>query len=63
MNSHNNDVAVNFVESRSYPSKLPFHPLSKFPEYRGNGVDPENRVYAEVRETLHMLGLDKENLS
>jgi hypothetical protein len=63
MNSHNNDVAVNFVESRSYPSKLSFHPSSKSPEYRGNGVDPENRVYAEVRDTLNMRGLDRENLS
>ena len=61
MNPHNNNVAVNFVESRSYPSTLPFHPSSKFPEYRGDGVDPGNRVYAEVRETLHMLGLDREN--
>ena len=41
--------------------QLPFHPPSKFPEYRGTGIDPGNRVYAEVRETLHMLGMDKEN--
>lgn len=55
------DVVVNFVESRSYPVTVPFHPPEIFPEYRGEQTDPGNRVYAEVRETLHMLGLDSEN--
>ncbi|GAB4367455.1 MAG: hypothetical protein Kow00128_11930 [Deltaproteobacteria bacterium] len=61
MNLANKDVAVNFVASRSYPSRIPFHPHERFPEYPGSGTDPGNRVYGEVRETLQMLGLDKEN--
>ena len=55
------DVVVNFVNSKNYPSKVPFFPSENFPEYTGESVDPDNRVYGEVRETLYKLGLDKEN--
>lgn len=61
MDLHNRDVVVNMVESRDYPRKVPFHPPEKFPEYQGDNTDSGNCVYAEVRETLQMLGLDKEN--
>jgi uncharacterized protein (DUF362 family) len=55
------EVVVNVVESKKYPVNVPFHPAKKYPEYRGEQTDDGNRVYGEVRETLAMLGLDKEN--
>jgi hypothetical protein len=61
MDLEKRDVAVNFVESRKYPATVPFHPPEKYPEYGGEQTDPGNCVYAEVRDTLRMLGLDGDN--
>lgn len=61
MDLEKRDVAVNFVESRRYPAIAPFHPPERFPEYGGEQTDPGNRVYGEVRDTLRMLGLDKDH--
>ncbi len=54
-------VAVTFTIAKSYPERLPFNPPEAYPEYRGNAVDPQNEVYAGVRETLYRLGLDRAN--
>ncbi len=61
MNIDCKNVVVNAVQSRSYPTKVPFHPPEIFPEFCGDQTDHDNLVYAEVRETLRMLGLDTEN--
>ena len=57
----NNKVAINFTEAKEYPKKPPFDPPENYPEYRGVTRNPDNKVYAGVRETLYRLGLDQEN--
>jgi uncharacterized protein (DUF362 family) len=44
-----------------YPDLAPFDPDSLYPEYPfGSGdLNPENRVYGAVRETLRLAGLDR----
>lgn len=54
-------VAVTFTGLKEYPAELPFDPPERYPEYALKGVDPNNKVYAWVRETLYRAGLDKEN--
>ena len=61
MDLEKKEVVVNVLESKKYPVNVPFHPAERYPEYRGEQTDDGNRVYGEVRETLAMLGLDKEN--
>ncbi len=61
MGLDNNEVSVALTGLRHYPSKSPFHPPERYPEYRGTEVAPENHVYAGVRDTLASLGLDAEN--
>ncbi len=43
-----------------YP-QAPFHPPEEYPEYpfKDSGYDPENTVYAAVRDLFYRLGLDK----
>lgn len=57
-------VAVCLSERLSYPEKVPFNPPEQFPEFAemtlANATDPENAVYAAVRESLHLLGLDQD---
>jgi uncharacterized protein (DUF362 family) len=55
------NVSVNFTNISVYPTKQYFHPDEAFPEYDGNELDPENKVYGEVRKTLFLMGLDREN--
>ena len=47
----------------SYPTEPPFHPAEAYPEYPHamSATDPVNRVYAMVRESLRLLGLDAAN--
>ena len=55
-------VAISKISS-SYPLIAPFNPSEKYPEY--NLVDlstEDNQVYAAVRETFMLLGMDKDNL-
>lgn len=54
-------VAVSFTGLKDYPTELPFDPPERYPEYALKGVDPNNEVYAWVRETLHRAGLDQKN--
>ncbi len=56
-------VAVNFVKPKNYPNKIPFDPPERYSEYSGNSLDPENHIYAGVRDTLYNLGLDSENFN
>jgi len=53
-------VAVNDTGTLSYPGEAPFDPPERYPELPKQiwHVDPTNRVYAGVRETLRLLGRD-----
>jgi uncharacterized protein (DUF362 family) len=61
MTLENKQVVVNFVDSKRYPAAAPFDPPERYPEYAGKALDPSNRIYAAVRDTLYRLGLDREN--
>lgn len=59
-----NAVAVVDTGLTDYPSHPPFAPDQAYPEFARFpytvSLDPENRVYAGVREAFRLLGLDKE---
>ncbi len=59
----NNLSVVIISGAQQYTKQPPFHPSEIFPEYphADKQVDPANQVYAMVRESFHLLGLDKEN--
>ncbi len=56
-------VAVCHAKRSSYPEQTPFDPPERYPELTetslARSTDPENAVYAAVRESLHLLGLDE----
>ena len=54
------DVAVAQTATAAYPTEPPFDPPERYPELHPDlwHLDPGNSVYAGVRETLHLLGLD-----
>lgn len=56
-------VAVFDAQRYTYPERPPFHPPEHYPEYPFNKdeLDPDNFIYAAVRELFVMLGLDVEN--
>ena len=54
-------VAATFTGLTGYPTEAPYHPPEKYPEYQGTDLNPNNQVYAGVRQTLYNLGLDREN--
>jgi len=58
---HDAVVCVIDAERADYPRRTPFHPAEAFPEYRFGSrcLDPENYVYAAVRDLLHELGFDR----
>jgi uncharacterized protein (DUF362 family) len=58
-----NKVAVNIIDPARYPRTMPYDPPEKYPEYEGNDLDPDNIVYAGVREALSSLGLDRGNFN
>src|SRR5688572_10202434 len=57
-------VSVARAATASYPQHAPYHPPECFPEGRRLGgesaIDIENHVYSAVRESLFLLGLDRE---
>jgi len=57
----NYKVAVTFTGLTDYPRQVPFDAPQRYPEYRGTNIDPQNKVYHFVRETLWRLGLDRDN--
>ncbi len=57
----NKTVTVTFTGLRDYPTRAPFNPPERYPEFTGNEVDQDNQVYHWVRETLLRLGLDRDN--
>ena len=63
MSLRDNSVALNFVNTKKYPAKIPFDPPERYPEHKGNSLNPDNQVYAGGREIFHRLGLDKENFN
>lgn len=54
------DVGVVQAEKAEYPTRAPYHPSHKFPEYPfGEEISPEpNYVYAAVRQLFAELGYD-----
>lgn len=54
-------VVVYQSEGVQYPKTPPYNPPETYPEYLHTETDPENAVYAAVRETMRLLGLDAEN--
>ena len=63
MSVDNNNVALNFTGHTKYYGKIPFNPPEAYPEYTGKDIDPDNYIYADVRNTLIRLGLDKKNIN
>lgn len=59
---HDTSVCVYDVERADYP-QAPFQPPEAYPEYpfKDSGYDPENTVYAAVRDMFYRLGMDKEH--
>lgn len=53
-------VAVCDTGARGYPGRAPFDPPEAWPETRAIAPrrDPDNAIYAGVRETFRLLGLD-----
>lgn len=54
-------VALDFLETKSYPDLVPFHPPEPYPELESKEIHPDNEVYAGVRNVLRLSGLDTEN--
>ncbi|MGV7223011.1 MAG: DUF362 domain-containing protein [Nitrospinales bacterium] len=63
MKLNDNSVAINFIDEKKYLSEPPFDPPEDYPEYRGKGLNPKNKIYAGIRQTLYQLGLDAENFN
>ena len=61
MSFEDNTVAVTFTGLKGYPTTVPFNPPEQYPEYASTEIDPNNKVYHYVRETLYRLGLDIAN--
>lgn len=57
----NNRVGITFIDPPVYAHTPPFNPPEPYPEYRGAVLDSTNGVYAGVRDTLRILGLDATN--
>jgi uncharacterized protein (DUF362 family) len=56
-----NTVAV-IQTQPSYPQESPYHPTTKYPEYKFMDISVEdNHVYQAIREGLLRLGLDQNN--
>src|SRR5690348_15772521 len=55
-------VCIYDVGRSEYPP-APFHPPEAYPEYpfKDSGYDPQNTVYAAVRDMFYRLGLDAEH--
>src|SRR6266581_4727105 len=51
-------VAASRMPVAEYPNIPPFHPDSRYPEYRGEVGTETNRVYEAVRECFRLLGMD-----
>ncbi|MBR5316783.1 MAG: DUF362 domain-containing protein [Lachnospiraceae bacterium] len=55
-------VCLNQKKTTSYPQKdTLFRPHKKYPEYMYEEISGQNDIYDMVRESMYMLGLDKEN--
>ena len=57
-------ISIFQASNQGYPCVSPFHPDRFYPEYQFGGEflsESPNPVYDAVRESFHLLGLDKEN--
>jgi len=65
MVSTNGDLQgrIKYLETniKQYPTRAPFNPPEKYPEYNGDVFDEHNSVYPAVRELLYSLGMDTEH--
>ena len=61
MDIFNKDVAIEFVDDKTYPSELPFDPPEAYPEIPKTGINQRNSIYEGIRALLHRLKLDAEN--
>lgn len=58
------NVAVYHDAKAGYPDRPPFSPHIKYPEYSLDDTNAEeNRVYNAVRNSLFLLGMDKDNFN
>ena len=56
-----NFVALRNTGTFDYPSKPPFDPPEKYPEFGDTAIDRSNAIYPAVRQLLFDLDLDKVN--
>lgn len=63
MNLKSNKVIVSFLNPKKYPSDSPFDPPEHYPEYSGKSLNPQNKIYAKIRDMFYLLGLDAENFN
>lgn len=56
-------VSASFASSAAYPERAPYHPAEGYPEYpfEGELSSEPNLAYGTVRESLALLGLDRNN--
>jgi len=54
-------VAIIKNDGLDYCRDAPFHPQERYPEYPFTDVSDRNACYAEVRNLLYRLGLDRDN--
>jgi len=54
-------VAVTRLSRAEYPKDPPFHPDTRYPEYRGEVGSEPNLAYEAVRECFRLLGMDAIN--
>lgn len=62
MRLNRDNIAIFQSNNLGYPSNSPYNPHIKYPEYPFNEISQEkNFVYDSFRQSLFLLGLDKEN--
>ncbi len=54
-------VAIIKDERLDYSREAPFHPSEKYPEYPFNDTSKDNTCYAQVRNLLYNLGMDRDH--
>src|SRR5690242_3511373 len=57
------EVAIARSPAAQYPTRAPFHPSCRYPEYPFAEIaaSERNSAYESVRESLHLLRLDEEH--
>ena len=59
---NNRNIAVYKTSETTYPRTKPYHPSERFPEIAYDTLSEEpNNTFLSIRETLALLGLDRNN--